>query len=142
MPVKKGDKIKVEYKGSLDDGTIFDSSETHGQPLEFEVGSENVIKGFNEAVIGMEKEEETEIKIQPSEAYGEYNSELIKKVPKDQFPKDKEIKPGVIMLIKLPNEVQVPVKIVEISDNEVTLDLNHPLAGKVLNFKIKVVEIS
>jgi peptidylprolyl isomerase len=141
MSVKKGDKIKVEYTGTLEDGTLFDSSEAHGQPLEFEVGSGQLIKGFDDAVIGMEIGEEKEIKLQPSEAYGEHNPELVKKVPKEQFPKEKELKPGMILLIKLPNEIQVPVRIAEVTDDEIALDLNHPLAGKVLIFKIKVVEI-
>lgn len=141
MSVKKGDKVKVEYKGTLEDGTLFDSSEAHGQPLEFEVGSGQLIKGFDDAVIGMEKGEEKEIKLQPSDAYGEHNPELVKKFPKEQFPKEKELKPGMILLIKLPNEIQVPVRIAEVTDDEISLDLNHPLAGKVLIFKIKVVEI-
>jgi FKBP-type peptidyl-prolyl cis-trans isomerase 2 len=141
MSVKKGDKIKVEYTGTLEDGTVFDSSEAHGQPLEFEVGSGQLIKGFDDAVVGMEVGEEKEIKIQPSEAYGDHNPELVKKVPKEQFPKEKDLKPGMILLIKLPNEIQVPVRIAEVTDDEITLDLNHPLAGKVLIFKIKVVEI-
>ena len=142
MPVKKGDKVKVEYTGTFDDGTVFDSSEKHGRPLEFEAGSGQVIKGFDEAVIGMEKGEEKEIKLQPAEAYGDVRPELRKKVPREQLPKDQEPKEGMMLLIGLPNGQQMPAKIIEVTDAEVTLDLNHPLAGKVLNFKIKVAEIS
>lgn len=140
MAVKKGDKIKVEYTGSLEDGTVFDSSEKHGQPLEFEVGAGQLIKGFDEGVIGMEKGEEKEIKIEPAQAYGERNEQLMQKVPKDKIPTDKELKPGMMLMLKAPDGRQMPAAIAEVTDTEVTIDMNHPLAGKTLNFKIKVVE--
>ena len=142
MPVKKGDKIKVEYEGRLEDGTVFDSSKTHGAPLEFEVGGRKVIKGFDDGVLGMEVGEEKEIRIEPKDAYGDRNPELIKKVPKDQLPKEHELKPGMMLLMGMPNGAQLPVTITEVGDKEVTLDLNHPLAGKTLIFKVKVVEIA
>ena len=142
MPVKKGDKIKVEYTGTFDDGTVFDASEKHGKPLEIEAGSGQVIPGFDNALIGMEKGEEKEIKLKPEYAYGQPNEKMVQKVPKEQFPKDKEIKAGMMLAVGLPNGAQMPAKIAEVTDKEVTLDLNHPLAGKTLNFKIKVVEIS
>ncbi len=142
MPIKEGDKIKVEYQGKLDDGTVFDSSEKQGKPLEFQVGSKQVIKGFDDGVIGMEKGQEKEITLKPSEAYGDYNPELVKKVPKDQLPKDKEPEEGMMLLLGLPNGAQLPAKITEVADKEVTLDLNHPLVGKTLIFNVKVVDIS
>jgi len=141
MPVKKGDKIKVEYEGKLEDGTVFDSSEKHGQPLEFEVGGGQMIKGFDEAVVGMEKDEEKEITLQPEDAYGQPNPELVKEVPRDQLPEG-DPKPGMMLGITLPNGMQLPAKIVDVSDDKVKIDLNHPLSGKVLTFKIKIVEIS
>jgi len=140
MTVKKGDKIKVEYTGTLDDGTVFDSSEKHGQPLEFEVGSGQIIKGFDDAVIGMEKGDEKEIKIESKDAYGEHDPNRIQKVPKDKLPAD--VKEGAMLVVKLPNGAQMPVKVAEVGETEVTVDMNHPLAGKTLNFKIKVVDIS
>ncbi len=142
MEVKKGNKVKVEYEGKLEDGTVFDASSKQGKPLEFETGSRKVIPGFDNAVIGMKKDEEKEITIKPEDAYGQPNPEMIKKVPKDQFPKDKEIKPGMMLALGLPTGQQIPAKITEVGDKEVTLDLNHPLAGKTLKFKIKVVDIS
>lgn len=143
MPVKKGDNIKVEYEGKLDDGTVFDSSAKHeGKPLEFEAGAGKVIKGFDEAVIGMEKDEEKEIKLAAAEAYGEPNDQLVKKIPKDQFPPNTEIKPGMVLGLKAPNGAQMPARVKEVSDSEVTLDLNHPLAGKNLTFKIKIIGIN
>jgi len=142
MIIKNGDKVKVDYTGSLEDGKIFDDSKKHGKPLEFEVGAKQVIKGFEDAVMGMKKDEEKNISLKPEEAYGDYNKELIKKVPRDGLPKDQEPKPGMMLMMSLTNGQQVPAKIKEVSENDITIDLNHPLAGKVLNFKLKIAEIN
>ena len=142
MSIKKGDKVKVEYEGKLEDGTVFDSSKKQGKPLEFEVGAGQIIKGFDKALIGMKKGEEKEIKLKPEEAYGERNPQLMKKIPKEQIPTDKELKKGMILALNLPNGAQMPAIITEVGDEEITLDLNHPLAGKTLIFKFKVVDIS
>lgn len=142
VSVKKGNKVKVDYKGTFDDGTVFDASEKHGQPLEFEVGSGQVIKGFDEAVMGMKKGEEKNITLPPVEAYGEVKAELRKKVPRQQLPQDQEPKVGMILSVGLPNGMQFPARIVEVTKDEVTIDLNHPLAGKTLHFKIKIVDFS
>ncbi|MHA1362598.1 MAG: FKBP-type peptidyl-prolyl cis-trans isomerase [Candidatus Freyarchaeota archaeon] len=139
MPVKKGDRVKVEYIGMFDDGTVFDSSEGKS-PLEFEAGSGQIIKGFDEAVIGMEKGEEKEFKIEPKNAYGERNPELVRKIPRDQLPP--EAQAGMLLMLRTPDGMQIPAEITEVTDEEVTIDLNHPLAGKNLNFKIKIVDIS
>ena len=141
MPIKNGDKVKVEYVGTLDDGTVFDSSDVHGNLLEFEVGAKQVIKGFEDAVIGMEIGEEKFIRLEASEAYGNPSNQLIKELPRDKFPKE-ELRPGMMLGLSLANGAQVPAKIIEVTDTEVTIDLNHPLAGKALNFKIKAVEIN
>ena len=140
--VKKGDKVKIEYSGTLDDGTVFDSSEKHGAPLEFEIGAKQVIPGFENAIIGMKKGEEKEVKLEPAQAYGERNDQLVKEVPKDQVPAEQELKQGMMLLMRLPNGMQVPVKVVKVTKQAITLDLNHPLAGKTLTFKIKVLDIS
>lgn len=137
MSVKKGDKVKVEYTGTLDDGTVFDSSK-----IEFKAGSGQVIQGFDNAVIGMEKGMEKSIKLKPSECYGEYNPELITEIPKDKLPKEEEVKAGMIVVMGLPDGKQLPATISKVTEEKVTLDLNHPLAGKILNFKLKVLEIS
>ena len=131
MAVKKGDKVKVDYTGTLEDGTVFDSSEKHGKPIEIEIGGKQVIKGFEDALIGMKKGEEKDIKLEAAQAYGDHNPDLIKKVPRDKLPKE-ELKPGMILGMMLPNGQQAPAKIVEITDEIATLDLNHPLAGKTL----------
>ncbi|NOQ37691.1 peptidylprolyl isomerase [archaeon] len=142
MPVKKGDKVKVEYTGTLEDGTVFDSSEKHGEPLEFEVGAGQMIKGFDDAVVGMEKGDEKKITLKPADAYGDPNPQLIQKVPKDKLPKGADMKAGMQLAMALPNGQQIPATITEIGDTEVTIDINHPLAGKTLNFKVKVVDVS
>lgn len=140
MAIKKGDRIKVEYTGSLEDGSIFDSNKGKG-PLEFEVGSGQIIKGFDGAVIGMNNGEEKVIKLQPKDAYGEVNLKLIRKVSKEQINVGREVKKGMILGMRLPNGQELPVRITDVDDKDVTVDMNHILAGKVLNFKIKVLEI-
>ncbi|MGM5484972.1 MAG: FKBP-type peptidyl-prolyl cis-trans isomerase [Nanobdellota archaeon] len=142
MPIKDGDKIKVEYTGTLEDGSVFDSSEKQGKPLEFEVGKGEIIPGFEEAVKGMEKDQEKEIKLTPDKAYGERKDQMIQKVPKDKMPQDQEVKEGMALMVGLPNGAQLPAKVVEVGEQEVTIDVNHPLAGKTLNFKLKVVGVN
>jgi len=141
MPIKKGDKVKVEYTGTLDDGTVFDTSEGR-EPLEFEVGSGQVIKGFDNAVIGMEVDEEKKVELPPSEAYDEFDPTLLKKIPRDKLPPGQEPKIGMLLELRTPDGVSVPTRITEVTAEEVTIDLNHPLAGKTLIFQIKVVDIS
>jgi len=140
MAAKKGDKVKIEYTGTLEDGSVFDSTEKHGKPLEFELGSGMVIPGFDSAIMGMEVGEEKDIKLQPKDAYGDPNDQLIREEPKERFPTEQELKEGMMLLVALPNGQQMPVKIVKVTDKNVTVDFNHPLAGKVLNFKLKLVE--
>ena len=143
MTIKEGSKVKVEYTGTFDDGTIFDTSkhDDHSHPLEFEVGAKQVIPGFEKAVIGMKKDEEKDIKLEPKDAYGDVNPEMMKKVPRDKLPADQEPKVGMMLSMALPDGRQFPAKIVDVSDSEVTIDLNHPLAGKVLNFKLKIIDV-
>jgi FKBP-type peptidyl-prolyl cis-trans isomerase 2 len=141
MKVEKGNKVKVEYEGKFEDGTVFDSSAKHGHALEFEVGAGMVVPGFDNALLGMELNEEKDIRLEPADAYGDINPEALRKVPRDQLPAEQEIKPGMVLGVQLPNGQQMPVKVKEVDDREITLDFNHPLAGKVLLFKLKVVEI-
>ena len=141
MPVKKGDKVKVDYIGSLDDGTIFDRSDAHGQPLEFEVGLGEVIKGFDDAVMGMNPGDTKKFIIQPEQGYGANNPKMIQTVPRDKLPPG-DPKPGMVLMVSLPNGQQIPAKIMEVTATTVTIDLNHPLAGKALHFEITVKGIS
>ncbi len=140
MAIKEGDIVKVEYTGTLEDGTVFDTNKGQ-QPLEFKVGDGSLIKGFEEAVIGMEKGEEKDVKLPPEKAYGQPNPELIAEIPKKQFPESMELKEGATIGIDVPNLGQLPARITKIGDEKVTVDLNPPLAGKTLNFKIKVIDV-
>jgi len=140
--VQNGDKVKVEYVGKLEDGTIFDSSDKHDAPLEFIVGSGQIIKGFENAVVGMKIGDEKEIKLEPKEAYGEHNPALVKELPRDCFPEDQEIQPGMVFIMNLQDGRKIPVRISQVTDGDVTIDLNPPLAGKTLIFKIKVLDIA
>ncbi len=139
MKAEDGCKVKVEYTGSFENGEVFDASEKHGQPLEFQIGAKMVVPGFEKAVTGMEEGEEKEFTLTPAEAYGDIRPELVQKVPKDKLPG--EAKEGMIIGVGLPNGAQIPAKITQVGESEITIDLNHPLAGKTLKFKIKLVGV-
>ncbi|MBI4440686.1 peptidylprolyl isomerase [Candidatus Woesearchaeota archaeon] len=136
MAVKKGDKVKVDYTGSLDDGTVFDKSE---EPLEFEAGSGQIIPGFDQAVMGMNVGDEKTIHVEAKDAYGDHRPELTRKVPRSELPQG-EPKEGMMLVLKAPDGNQFPARIAQVTATDITIDLNHPLAGKALNFKIKLVE--
>lgn len=138
--VKNGDTVKVHYHGRLEDGTTFDSSEGRS-PLEFEVGAGNVIKGFDEGVLGMQKGEKKTIHIPAEDAYGPSVPENVIEFPRTQFPQDMEPEAGMQLNLRSQDGQSFPVVITEIKDDVVILDANHPLAGKALIFDVEVVEI-
>lgn len=140
MKVKKDDTIRVHYKGTLTDGQLFDSSEGR-EPLEFTVGSGQVIPGFDSAVLDMEIGEEKAFAIPSDEAYGGRDERLIQEVGKDQIPEELQPEVGMMLSSTLPNGEQIPVKVTEVADQSITIDANHPLAGEDLKFEIKLVEI-
>ncbi len=140
MEVQQNDHVTVEYEGKLDDGTIFDSSEKHGKPLEFKAGSGQVIKGFDSAIIGMKKGDEKNIKLESDEAYGPRRDELVTEIPKQKLPEG-EVKEGMILAVQSPDGQQFPATVVKVHDDKLTIDLNPPLAGKRLHFKLKVVDV-
>lgn len=137
---QNGDTVKVHYHGKLTDGTTFDSSEGR-EPLEFTIGSGQVIKGFDEGVKGLAIGEKRTINIPVEEAYGPKQDDLLIEFPKDQFPEGME--PAVGMALNMRNEQgqAFPVTIAEIKESSVVLDGNHPLAGKELVFDLELVEI-
>lgn len=141
--VSKGSKVSLDYEGRLESGEVFDSSKhgDHSHPLEFEAGSGMVIAGFDNAVMGMKVGEEKEFTLNPESAYGEYNPQLKKDFPRSSLPQDQEPKEGMTLVIGTP-QGQFPVKIAAVTKDTVTIDLNHPLAGKKLIFKIKIISIN
>jgi peptidylprolyl isomerase len=138
--VKSGDKIKVHYHGRLTSGETFDSSEGR-QPLEFEVGSGMVIKGFDDGVTGMKVGEKKTLNIPANEAYGEKLAEYIIEYPKAQFPADMQLELGMDLVMSNAAGQQFQVKVSEIKEEMIVLDANHPLAGEALIFDIELVEI-
>ena len=137
---KSGDTVKIHYKGKFDDGSVFDSSEGR-DPLEFEIGSGNIITGVEEAVVGMQPEETKEAKIPPEKGYGEYRDDMVIEVEKTQFPEHIDPEPGQQLELQQPDGQKVTVTVTNVGEEKVTLDANHPLAGKDLNFEITLQEI-
>ncbi len=138
--IKNGDTIKVHYTGKFDDGEVFDSSQDR-EPLQFIVGSGQVIKGFDDGVIGLEAGDKKTIKIDAENAYGAERPDLIQIVERKHFPEHIKIEKDQFLELRQPDGSQIVVKIKEMNDNEVTLDANHPLAGKDLTFEIEIVEV-
>ena len=137
---KVGDIVKVHYTGSLEDGTMFDTS-ANREPLEFKIGGGQVIPGFDTAVLDMSPGEIRVSVISVDEAYGPHSEELVTDVDRERFPADMELEIGQQLQVGLPDDQQAIVMIVDITDKVVTLDANHPLAGQELTFEIELVEI-
>lgn len=138
---KSGDTVKVHYSGRLTDGTTFDSSAGR-EPLEFKVGNGDVIKGFDEGVSGMSVGDKKTVHIPADEAYGQKEDERIIQFPRSNFPPD--LNPEVGMQLNMTNGggQVIPVTIVDMDADNVTLDANHPLAGQDLIFDIELVDIA
>ena len=136
---KRGDNVKVHYTGRLEDGTVFDSSEGR-EPLEFAVGSGQVIQGFDEAVVGMSIGDSKEVHIPVEKAYGERKDEMVIQAPIEQVPPDLNPQIGMQLEMGGVNGEILRVVVVEITETHITLDANPPLAGKDLNFSIELVE--
>ena len=138
--IQSGDNVKVHYTGKLEDGSIFDTSLTEGrEPLETTLGQGQLIKGFEAGLIDMSEGEKKTIEIESADAYGEHNPEMINEIPRAQVPEG--VKEGE-MLQGMGPMGPVNVKVVEVKDETVVLDANHPLAGKKLIFDLEVVSIS
>lgn len=137
--VRKGDKVKVHYKGTLADGSVFDSSKKNA-PLEFVVGSGQVIQGFDEAMLGMGVGESKVVDIPVEKAYGTRDESMVMVVPVDQVPPDLDPEVGLRLEMGGANGEIIRVVVVDIDANNITLDANPPLAGKDLTFSIELVE--
>ena len=140
MQAKLGDTVKVHYTGRLDDGTVFDSSSDR-DPLEFTLGEGNIIAGFEEAVVGMSIGDAKTTLIPVDQAYGPHREEMVVVVERTQMPPDMQPEIGQQLQIQQPTGEAIPVIVTEVSDHEITLDANHPLAGEELTFEIELVEI-
>ena len=138
---QKGSTVKVHYTGKLKDGTIFDSSRQRNEPIEFTLGKQNMIAGFEKAVEGMSVGDTKTAEIPATEAYGEKKEDMIIQVPTSEVPQD--IKPTVGQQLAMQGNdgQQVPVTVTEVTDQGITLDANHPLAGKDLIFDLELVEV-
>ena len=137
---KAGDTVRIHYTGTLDDGTQFDSSAGR-DPLEFAVGSGQVIPGFDKAVDGMAVGESKSVKIDPEDAYGERHEQLVQEVPKSSLPEDIDPEVGMRLQASTPNGQVMQLVVTDVREEAITVDGNHPLAGKALNFDIELVEI-
>lgn len=137
---KPGDTVSVHYTGKLDDGTIFDSS-TGGDPLQFTIGAGQIIPGFDQAVIGMNPGESKTINIPADEAYGPHHEEWVLAVDRREIPADFNPEVGQQLQVRHPDGRTTVVMVTGVSEATVTLDGNHPLAGKDLTFEIQLIEI-
>ena len=137
----EGKKVKCHYRGTLDDGTQFDSSYDRGEPLAFTCGAGQMIKGFDAAVIDMELGEKKTVHVPAADAYGEHNPDMIVSFPADQVPNLDQISVGDKLYLSTATGMPVPAVVIEVTPEGVTLDANHELAGKDLNFDIELVEI-
>lgn len=142
MTIKDKDKVTLDYEGKFENGEIFDTSKhgDHSHPLTFVVGEGQVIPGFEKAVLGMEVGDEKEFSIEPEDAYGMPDERLVQEIPKSALPSEPEAQVGMTLVMQTP-QGDIPVVISEVKADSVILNLNHPLAGKKLIFKIKVLSV-
>jgi peptidylprolyl isomerase len=139
--VKHGDTVKVHYTGLLEDGTVF-SSTLNSDPLQFTIGKEEVITGFEEAVLGMKEGEATTIKVPVNKAYGKRRDENIMALSRDKFPRDSQLEIGQQLSVPTDNNRKIAMKVADITETTVCVDINHPLSGRDLLFDIKLLEIN
>ena len=137
---ESGSAVRVHYTGTLDDGNVFDSSRER-DPLEFTIGSGQLIKGFEDTVLGMTAGDVRTVKIQAAEAYGDRRDELVITINKQQFPENISPAEGLQLDLKSPDGSVLNAIITAVEEESVILDANHPLAGKDLNFDIELIEI-
>jgi len=142
---KHGDTVKIHYTGKLEDGSVFDTS-IDSDPLQFTIGENQVIQGFEKGVTGMEINESKTITIPPDEAYGPHHEEMVFNIPVAQFPPDIEPKIGQQLQLSQENGQTMIAVVTQLSESNVTesnvtIDVNHPLAGETLIFDIQLIEI-
>lgn len=135
-----GKHVKVHYTGTLDDGTVFDSSRDRDEPLAFVCMAGQMIPGFDKAVAEMEVGETKTVHLEPADAYGERTEAAIQRIPISALPGAEKLKAGDEVALQGPDGIPHPAKVAEVTDTEVAFDMNHPLAGEALNFEITLLE--
>jgi peptidylprolyl isomerase len=138
--VREGDTVRVRYRGTLTNGDVFDESPA-GEPLEFTVGAQQVIAGFDEGVRGMKVGETRTVEIEAEDAYGERVEALVNTVAREGMRLEQEPEVGMNLLMQLPDGNQIPLAVTDVTETHVTLDANHPLASEKLTFEIELLEI-
>jgi len=138
--IEAGKTVKVHYKGTLEDGSVFDSSEGR-DPIEFKIGSGVLLPGFENTVTEMEVDETRTVNIPCKDAYGDVNDEMVGEIPRSNLPDDIEPEVGMVLSMQSPDG-EMPVRVIALDEENLTLDANHPLAGKDLTFELTLVEIS
>ncbi|MBP6963888.1 MAG: peptidylprolyl isomerase [Armatimonadetes bacterium] len=141
VKASSGNRVKVDYTGRLDDGTVFDSSEGR-EPLEFTLGEGQVIPGFDDGVTGMEIGATKTITIPSDKAYGPHDDDLVAEIDLTSFPPDCELAVGDMLRLQQPDGQEIAATVTDITEKTVTLDANHPLAGQNLTFDVTLVEIA
>lgn len=136
-----GDTVHVHYTGTLDDGTVFDSSEGR-DPLSFTVGAGQVVPGFDEAIAGMQVGDSKKVRLAPADAYGEHRDDLVLDVPNEQLPDGLVPEVGMELGLRGQDGQTMPVRVAAVGSDAITLDANHPLAGKSLTFDVTLVDIA
>ena len=137
---KSGDTVRIHYTGTLDDGTQFDSSAGR-EPLEFVLGSGQVIAGFDDAVSGMAVGDKKSVRMEADQAYGEHREELVQDVPRSALPDEIKPEEGMALQSQSPEGHVMNLVVTNVADDSITVDANHPLAGQALSFDIELVEI-
>ena len=138
----QGKKVKTHYRGTLDDGTQFDSSYDRGEPLEFTCGAGQMIKGFDAAVVDMQVGEKKTVHIPAAEAYGERRNDLMQTVPVSMLPGAENLSTGDKVMLASPSGQPFPATVAKVEDGNITFDMNHEMAGKDLNFNIELLEVA
>ena len=137
---KLGDTVRVHYTGKLEDGTVFDSS-LDRDPVEFTLGAGQVIPGFEQAVVGMSPGESKTVEVPADQAYGPYREELVQEIDRELVPEDLKLEVGQQLALRLSPGRSIRVTVTKLTESKVTLEANHPLAGKDLTFDLQLVEI-
>ena len=139
--VESGHFVKVDYTGKMENGDVFHST-VGGQPVEVQVGAGSIIKGFEDALVGMEENEKKSFSLPPEQGFGPRDERLVHDYQRSELPENVQPKVGDVIGLQTPDGGQVPARVTHVDDEKISVDLNHPLAGQTLNFDVEVLEIN